>query len=112
MSIPSEVIGDFSARLRERGASYLAGGKVKITQPGPGTIVVRVQGSQPYVVEIEVDDEHDDIKYRCTCPYFAEWDAPCKHIWAALLAADQEGLLGGAPPPDIEPVALESSEAK
>src|SRR5262249_50204040 len=44
-----------------------------------------------YTVDIEFEEE--EVEFYCTCPYAAEWDEPCKHAWATLLAADDRGIL-------------------
>ena len=35
----------------------------------------------------------DTIYFCCACPYYVERLAPCEHVWAALLAAHDEGHL-------------------
>jgi len=39
--------------------------------------------------------QDDELYVFCDCPYF-ETEAPCKHIWATILAADQKNYLRGA----------------
>ncbi len=44
-----------------------------------------------YTVRIECDGY--DWFFDCTCPFADSWSGSCKHAWATLLKADQEGLL-------------------
>src|ERR1700689_1255439 len=32
----------------------------------------------------------------CDCPYFSDQGQICKHLWAAILAADEQGYLSDA----------------
>ena len=59
-----------------------------------------VQGTIPYDVTISNLDTFFD--YSCSCPYYEKEFDLCKHIWAACLAAEQEGYLRGAEFRDVE----------
>jgi len=79
-------------RVRERGRSYFQAGKVEITLWDPERVEAVVTGSQRYDVWLARED--GDLRVYCVCPYFANGE-PCKHIWAAVLEADQrKGLRG------------------
>ncbi|HVO95498.1 MAG TPA: DEAD/DEAH box helicase, partial [Terriglobales bacterium] len=43
--------------------------------------------------DVEVSCEKHVINVSCTCPFFEREFEPCKHIWAALLAAEQSDFL-------------------
>jgi uncharacterized Zn finger protein len=38
----------------------------------------------------------DKLAVWCDCPHFVEQGVPCKHVWAAILAADQYQYLTAA----------------
>jgi superfamily II DNA or RNA helicase len=79
-------------RVRERGRAYFQAGKVEITSWDPERVEAVVTGSQTYDVWLARED--GDLRVFCVCPFFANGE-PCKHIWAAVLAADQrDGLRG------------------
>ncbi len=79
-------------RVRERGRSYFQAGKVEITLWDPERVEAVVTGSQRYDVWLARED--GDLRVFCVCPHFAN-GVPCKHIWAAVLEADErKGLRG------------------
>ncbi len=82
---------DFDAAVQARGREYHASGAVAILRGREHSIRANVQGGRRYRVRIEWG--HNDVSYDCTCPFFRENDAPCKHLWATLLQAEQENLL-------------------
>ncbi|HSS52131.1 MAG TPA: SWIM zinc finger family protein, partial [Thermoanaerobaculia bacterium] len=85
-------------RVRERGRAYFQAGKVEITSSSPERVEAVVSGSQPYGVWLARED--GDLRVFCGCPFFAGGE-PCKHVWAAVLEADQRkglrGLAGDLP---------------
>src|SRR6185369_12569056 len=83
----------FGDAVRKRGAEYFAQGHVRILSSETRTIVAEVRGARRYRVSLARLD--DAIVVQCECPYIANYAEPCKHIWAAMLAADQQGLLRG-----------------
>jgi superfamily II DNA or RNA helicase len=52
-----------------------------------------VQGTRHY--DVRVSSEKHVINVSCTCPFYDRELAPCKHIWAALLAGEKSGFLEG-----------------
>jgi hypothetical protein len=77
-------------RVRERGRQYFKGGQVRLTECGPEAAQAVVTGSREYDVSLTVDGE--TLRAVCSCPFFEKGEA-CKHIWAAVLAADEKGCL-------------------
>jgi superfamily II DNA or RNA helicase len=77
--------------IRQRGTSYFHGGRVRIKSGDAWRLVATVRGTSSYRVELA--REGGEIHAACSCPYFDV--APCKHIWAAVLAADAQRLLRG-----------------
>lgn len=92
MSLVSELSSDFPRNVRARGDDYFARGLVKIKKGTPWAVEATVRGSQRYNVLLLRED--DAITGRCSCPYF-ETDGACKHLWATILEADDQGRLRG-----------------
>jgi len=78
---------------QERGRRYFQQGAVSYIEGTPWAIQASVQGTRLYDVEVTTEKHH--INASCTCPFFAREEEPCKHIWAALLAAEGRGFLSG-----------------
>ncbi|MCB1036737.1 MAG: SWIM zinc finger family protein, partial [Acidobacteria bacterium] len=68
-----------------------------------------MSGSRDYDVQLRWKGKKAVLQSSCTCPYFEDRLEVCKHIWATVLAASEEGLLpavGGTdarlvPAPDL-----------
>ena len=95
MGYLTEELSDEIGRLsQQRGRQYFLSGAVKRIKGDALSINAVVQGTIQYDVTISNVDGFLD--YSCTCPYFERDFEPCKHIWAACLAAEQQGFLKGA----------------
>ncbi len=95
MGYLTEELSDEVGRLsQQRGRQYFLSGAVKRIKGDAVSINAVVQGTIRYNVAISSMDGFLD--YSCTCPYFERDFEPCKHIWAACLAAEQRGYLKGA----------------
>jgi hypothetical protein len=95
MGYLTEELSDEIGRLsQQRGRQYFLSGAVKRIKGDALSINAVVQGTILYDVTISSVDGFLD--YSCTCPYFERDFEPCKHIWAACLAAEQKGYLKGA----------------
>jgi hypothetical protein len=64
---------------------------VKILAGNSATLEAEVRGSQRYSVRLACSS--DNFRMACSCPFFIDQSQHCKHIWAALLAADEQGYL-------------------
>lgn len=82
----------FPPSIRTRGQSCYERGMARISRGSPVSIEATVRGSIEY--QVEVDWEDGELSVYCSCPYF-ESDGPCKHLWAAVLAAQARGYLSG-----------------
>jgi superfamily II DNA or RNA helicase len=92
MGYLTEELSDEISRLsQQRGRQYFLSGAVKRIDGDGLSINAVVQGTIRYDVTISSVDGFLD--YSCTCPYFERDFEPCKHIWAACLAAEQKGYL-------------------
>jgi uncharacterized Zn finger protein len=47
-------------------------------------------GNEDYDVTLEAVDTR--VRVTCTCPHFYDNAVVCKHIWAAILAAEADAL--------------------
>ena len=102
MGIAQKVAREFADGVRARGQMYFVKGKVAVTSAKPGEIVVsRVAGTEAYRVKLRI--RQGRLHASCTCPFFGPQGEPCKHIWATILAADDQALLGAAP---VRPLRL------
>ncbi len=78
-----------------RGVEYLDEGRVADVHLKGNCIHATVRGSRKYRVELST--EAGEISYSCTCPFFQDTTAFCKHCVAAGLAfLDANEVDGGA----------------
>ena len=95
MGYLTEELSDEVGRLsQQRGRQYFLSGAVKRIEGDALSINAVVQGTIQY--EVTISNVDGFLDYSCTCPYFERDFEPCKHIWAACLAAEQKGYLKGA----------------
>ena len=79
-------------RVRERGREYFQAERVRLTECGPEAARAEVSGTETY--DGLPDPRGGHRLGRCSCPFFAG-GVLCKHVWAAVLAADErKGLRG------------------
>ena len=88
-SLADIVRQSFSKKARTRGDEYFKYGFVSRTHVANNVFSATVSGTYEYKVRLTLDRERLTVK--CTCPYFLDVVLPCKHIWASVLAADEEG---------------------
>src|SRR6266404_5436052 len=91
MSLSARLTEDFSANVRKRGEQYHLDGRVRIQRGSESELCASVHGSQTYDVRLNFSNEL--LSVWCECPYFGETGSPCKHVWAAIVAADKRGYL-------------------
>jgi superfamily II DNA or RNA helicase len=87
-----------SSRTRAKGADYFRSGAVIESAGGEWTVHAVVRGTRDYRVDLLRESGTDRFTASCECPYYTDRAEVCKHIWAALLAADERGLLAGDAP--------------
>ncbi|MBI4874009.1 MAG: DEAD/DEAH box helicase [Acidobacteria bacterium] len=97
MKLSAALQSDFPSYVRTRGADYYLSGAVQIKQGSDTEVNARVQGARNYEVDLSWDGE--ELCLWCDCPFFAS-SGPCRHLWAAILAAEASGHLKAA---DIGP---------
>jgi len=82
----------FPNSVRSRGLDYFRQGRVKLLTGSDQSTSAVVRGSDRY--EVDLAWEAGELSVYCTCPYLYS-DGLCKHIWAAVLAAENHGYLKG-----------------
>jgi superfamily II DNA or RNA helicase len=80
----------FPAWMRERGREYFENGRVTVTSGGREQVKALVSGEQQYTATVKRNPR--SVSMRCSCPHYPKAGV-CKHLWALLLAAADQGLL-------------------
>jgi len=94
LNLSARLAPQFTRNVRHRGEEYYWHDQVRIERASESELHARVRGSQTYDVELNFRD--GTLSVWCDCPYFADNGVPCKHLWAAILAAEAEGGLSVA----------------
>ena len=81
-----------SRKIRLQGAGFYLHGRVGLVAVGPRRIRAVVRSSRPYDVTV-VSGESGAAAVACDCIAFREQPSVCRHIWAALIKIQNEGLL-------------------
>ena len=83
----------FSHNAQSRGLDYAHTGRVRLTRIDDRGLEALVDGTHTYTVEIELKHKNAGLSVdaSCSCPYYQDRIAPCKHLWAVLTAAEQAG---------------------
>ena len=89
--LPAVLARGFSASSRDRGDKYFMAKRVKIRLGSPTEVGALVQGSELYNVSLKWSN--GKLKVQCDCPFFEEHGNLCKHIWATILEAEEQGHL-------------------
>ena len=82
---------DFDRTVQSRGREYFKRRAAKITAADDRHFEATVAGGNRYKVKVSWDE--DGAEYDCSCPFFRDRGEPCKHLWASLLQAEQDGVL-------------------
>jgi uncharacterized Zn finger protein len=82
-----------SHHAQQRGWQYL--NRVEDLHHHEHSVTAAVVGSDVYDVEIRHDGRH--LRVWCSCPYFADRSAGCKHLWATAVLALEHGWLTNLP---------------
>ncbi len=81
----------FDAAVCVRGAAYFSSEIVVIEDGGEDFVEATARGASSFRVTIAREGAR--LEVSCTCREF-DYGDPCRHIWAAVLAAEREGFLG------------------
>jgi hypothetical protein len=93
-SLSKALSSEFEKTIRQRGLSYFQRQLVKIKKADQWSLTATVRGSSKYEVSLKRDGE-GVIAATCTCPYVNSSQEPCKHLYAAVLAAEDKHFLQG-----------------
>ncbi len=91
--LTSKISGQVGKSFQQRGRLYFLRGTVNILEGDPWSVEATVQGTRQYFVSLSLVKE--SLSVSCSCPYYEGYLNTCKHIWATLLAAEEQGYLGG-----------------
>ena len=91
--LTSNLSWQVGKNFQQRGRLYFLHGAVDILEGGPWSVEATVQGTHQYSVNISCAKK--SLGVRCSCPYYEGSLDTCKHIWATLLAAEEQGYLEG-----------------
>ncbi|NLF72194.1 MAG: helicase SNF2 [Candidatus Anammoximicrobium sp.] len=95
MALTRSCSRSFDSATRSRGTAYYYGRCVRIVANDANGLQATVVGSGPAPYDVELDwsraEREAEVDAYCTCPRYADGHL-CKHIWAAILAADARGL--------------------
>jgi Bacterial SNF2 helicase associated len=94
LELPSILAKEFSVSSRNRGDEYFRLKRVKVHIGSSAEVSATVNGMEPYEVLLKVSGTK--LSVSCTCPYFLNEGQNCKHIWASILTADEQGYLSDA----------------
>ncbi len=92
-SLTARLFNQVDRLSQERGQRYFSRGAVDFIEGDAWSLQAGVQGTRHY--DVHVSSEKHVINVSCTCPFYDRELVPCKHIWAALLAAEKSGFLEG-----------------
>jgi superfamily II DNA or RNA helicase len=106
MSIVNALASQVTRNVQHRGRDYFERGAVDIHTTGPDLIEAEVWGTEDYLVSLRRLER--GIGVSCSCPYYADRQTPCKHVWATLLAAEDHGHMASWN--DGRPLALLADE--
>jgi superfamily II DNA or RNA helicase len=93
VNLSDRLAGIFDSTVRHRGKKYFLQGRARIQNGSDSSVEARVRGSLDYKVTLDWED--GVLTAECDCPYVGS-EGPCKHLWAAILAADQYRHLSAA----------------
>ncbi|MBP3954168.1 DEAD/DEAH box helicase [Gemmata sp. G18] len=95
MSLSTALSADVTPAIRERGREYFRSGAVTLDSVSATDVAATVEGSgDDYEVDLRLVDR--TVYATCTCPYVADHEAACKHIWATVLAAESRAFARSA----------------
>ncbi|MBS1810895.1 MAG: SNF2 helicase associated domain-containing protein [Acidobacteria bacterium] len=94
ISLSQALRTEFNVGVRQRGLSYFQSQAVKIKKADQWNLTATVRGEHRYDVSLKRDAE-GVITVCCSCPFIKSSHEPCKHLYAAILAAEDHKFLQG-----------------
>ncbi|OFW07384.1 MAG: hypothetical protein A3H96_05265 [Acidobacteria bacterium RIFCSPLOWO2_02_FULL_67_36] len=114
MMLTRALAPDVDPKVRAKGRDYFESGAVVHIDGAEWSADAIVRGARDYTVRLARDG--DRFTGSCDCPFFTDRRQICKHVWAALLAAERGSLLGGEGPAGpqaiLDPVVHEPGGAR
>ena len=89
-ALTKKLANEFHPSVRQRGLAYYARNRIRVRRGSPTDVTALVYGSREY--EVQISCAGNLVSMFCDCPYF-DTEGPCKHLWAAILAAESKGHL-------------------
>jgi hypothetical protein len=90
MALSKKFADDFSHSAQAEGSRIFQHGGVIIEDHAADSVQALVRGGGQSF-SVFMIREKGAVRYSCECPYYTSTGDPCKHVWAALLAADARG---------------------
>jgi superfamily II DNA or RNA helicase len=94
MNLSTRLAHYFTHTVRSCGEDYHDRRRVRVELGSESMMLASVRGSEVYDVELNFNDGR--LSVWCDCPYFVDNGIPCKHLWACILAADEQRYLSAA----------------
>lgn len=94
--ILADLMDEFPLTVRARASAYHRSGAVTIVAHSTEVVRAKVAGSRDYITALQY--RHRALLLSCSCPYFFD-RGPCKHLWATVLTAEDQGILAALPTP-------------
>jgi superfamily II DNA or RNA helicase len=94
--LTTKVASSFAPEVKQRGNDYYRQGAVTGLKGDSRRAEARVIGSDDYRVDIRFNPRTHSLRLYCDCPYLHDRMEPCKHLWAAIRAAELKGMLTAA----------------
>ncbi|HEV8244463.1 MAG TPA: hypothetical protein VGP93_01715, partial [Polyangiaceae bacterium] len=84
----------FTQPIRMRAVPYVGNGSIRVVVSDSERLAARVQGTETYVCAFQ--KRGDKLHYGCSCPFFADRNQGCKHLWALALQARESPVIQNA----------------
>jgi SNF2-related domain/Helicase conserved C-terminal domain/Bacterial SNF2 helicase associated/SWIM zinc finger len=101
--LTSRLASQVPQDTKNGGLQYYQKGAVTVLDGDQEFVDATVRGSRTDY-DVTLERKKKSIKAWCSCPYCDGTLQPCKHIWAAVLAAEARGWLRGSA--GIDPTSL------
>ncbi len=101
VSLAEHLEDRFRGDIRFRGSEFLKNEVITVKALTPASLTAVIDDDS----EFEAELLHSDDKFQllCSCSRRDDRQATCRHLWAAILVVDRDGLLAGSPAPDYVP---------
>ena len=101
MSLAKVLESRFRGDVRFRGQAYVSGERVEITHVTEERIYGVVHDGQEF--QTQLSREESQLVTFCTCAKPGQQEVACKHVWATILATDDQGYLSAPAKPGVFP---------